>query len=158
MDRCDGAHQVSILRLNYAVELRYGVLVDIGRAVFERRPIDLRMPAVNVIWQRDANSWCLRSFAHCQSPPLILNITGPETLSVREIALEFGRHFGIEPTFVSASEGSSALLNNVSKARGLFGNPTVRPQEMIEWIANWIRDGGAMLNKPTHFQTRDGKF
>ena len=149
---------VVILRLNYAVELRYGVLVDIGRAVFERRPIDLGMPRVNVIWQRDANSWCLRSFAHCQSPPLVLNITGPETLSVRELALEFGHHFGIEPTFISVTEGSSALLSNVSKARGLFGNPTVRPQEMVEWIASWIRDGGAMLNKPTHFQTRDGKF
>lgn len=150
--------KVVILRLNYAVELRYGVLVDIGRAVFEHRPIDLCMPRVNVIWQRDANAWCLRSFAHCQSPPLVLNITGPETLSVRELALEFGQHFGIEPTFVSATEGSSALLSDVSKARGLFGSPTVQPKEMIEWIANWIRDGGAVLNKPTHFQTRDGKF
>jgi hypothetical protein len=149
---------VVILRLNYAVELRYGVLVDIGRAVFERRPIDLCMPRVNVIWQRDANSWCLRSFAHCQSPPLVLNITGPETLSVRELALEFGQHFGVEPTFVSSTEGSSALLSDVNKARGLFGSPTVQPKEMIEWIANWIHDGGAVLNKPTHFQTRDGKF
>lgn len=150
--------KVVILRLNYAVELRYGVLVDIGRAVFERRPVDLCMPRVNVIWQRDANAWCLRSFAHCQSPPLVLNITGPETLSVRELAVEFGQHFGIEPTFVSPSEGSSALLSDVSKARGLFGSATVRPKEMIEWIANWIRDGGSLLNKPTHFQTRDGKF
>lgn len=150
--------KVTILRLNYAVELRYGVLVDIGRAVFERRPIDLRMPAVNVIWQRDANSWCLRSFAHCQSPPFILNITGPETLSVRELALEFGRQFDVEPSFVSASAGSSALLNEAAQARALFGNPSVGPPEMIEWIANWIRDGGPMLNKPTHFQARDGKF
>lgn len=149
---------VVILRLNYAVELRYGVLVDIGRAVFERRPIDLCMPRVNVIWQRDANSWCLRSFAHCQSPPLVLNITGPETLSVRELALEFGQHLGVEPTFVSSTEGSSALVSDISKASGLFGSPTVRPKEMIEWIANWIRDGGSMLNKPTHFQTRDGRF
>ncbi len=150
--------KVVILRLNYAVELRYGVLVDIGRAVFERRPIDLRMPAVNVIWQRDANSWCLRSFAHCQSPPLILNITGPETLSVREVALEFGRQFDVEPSFVSTPAGSSALLNDAAQARALFGNPAVGPQEMIEWIANWIRDGGPMLNKPTHFQARNGKF
>jgi hypothetical protein len=149
---------VVILRLNYAVELRYGVLVDIGRSVFERRPIDLGMPRVNVIWQRDANSWCLRSFAHCQSPPLVLNITGPETLSVRELALEFGQHFGVEPTFVSSGEGHTALLSDARKARGLFGSPTVQPKEMIEWIANWIRDGGSMLNKPTHFQTRDGKF
>ena len=149
---------VVILRLNYAVELRYGVLVDIGRAVFERRPIDLCMPRVNVIWQRYANSWCLRSFAHCQSPPLVLNITGPETLSVRELALEFGQHFGVEPTFVSSREGPTALLSDARKARGLFGSPTVQPKEMIEWIANWIRDGGSTLNKPTHFQTRDGKF
>jgi hypothetical protein len=149
---------VVMLRLNYAVELRYGVLVDIGRAVFERRPIDLCMPRVNVIWQRDANSWCLRSFAHCQSPPLVLNITGPETLSVRELAVEFGQHFGIEPTFVSSTEGSTALLSDASKAHRLFGSPTVQPKEMIEWIAHWIRDGGAVLNKPTHFQTRDGKF
>ena len=149
---------VVILRLNYAVELRYGVLVDIGRSVFERRPIDLCMPLVNVIWQRDANSWCLRSFAYCQSPPLVLNITGPETLSVREVAVEFGQHFGVEPTFVNSTEGSSALLSNVAKACGLFGSPAVQPKEMIEWIANWIRDGGSMLNKPTHFQTRDGKF
>jgi hypothetical protein len=150
--------QVAILRLNYAVELRYGVLVDIGRAVFERRPIDLCMPYVNVIWQRDANSWCLRSFAHCLSPPLVLNITGPETLSVRELALEFSRHFGVDPIFVTDAEGSSALLSDVGKARSLFGSPTVRPAEMIEWIADWIRAGGVMLNKPTHFQTRDGKF
>ena len=91
---------VAILRLNYAVELRYGVLVDLGRAVFERRPISLRMPYVNVIWQGDANSWCLRSFAQCQSPPIILNITGPETLSVGEVAAEFGRRFGVEPILV----------------------------------------------------------
>ncbi len=149
---------VVILRLNYAVELRYGVLVDIGRAVFERRPIDLCMPRVNVIWQRDANSWCLRSFAHCQSPPLVLNITGPETLSVRELALEFAQYFGVEPIFVSSTEGSTALLSDVSKAQSLFGRPTVQPKQMVEWIANWIRDGGAVLNKPTHFQTRDGKF
>jgi hypothetical protein len=150
--------QVAILRLNYAVELRYGVLVDIGRAVFERRPIDLGMPYVNVIWQRDANSWCLRSFAHCLSPPLVLNITGPETLSVRELALEFGRHFSVVPIFETDAEGSSALLSDVGKARSLFGSPTVRPAEMIEWIADWIRAGGVMLNKPTHFQRRDGKF
>ncbi len=148
----------AILRLNYAVELRYGVLVDIACAVFERRPISLAMPYVNVIWQRDANSWCLRSFAHCQSPPFTLNITGPETLSVREVAIEFGRHFGIEPLFLSEPEGSTSLLNDAAKAGELFGHPTVTPAEMIGWIADWIRHVGVMLNKPTHFQTRDGKF
>jgi dTDP-4-dehydrorhamnose reductase len=158
----NGSHRwgtrVAILRLNYAVELRYGVLVDIARAVFERRPISLAMPYVNVIWQRDANSWCLRSFAHCQSPPFILNITGPETLSVRELAIEFGQHFGIEPIFLPELEGSTSLLNNAAKARTLFGQPTVTPGEMIGWIGDWIRHGGETLNKPTHFQTRDGKF
>jgi nucleoside-diphosphate-sugar epimerase len=149
---------VTILRLNYAVELRYGVLLDLGRAVFERRPISLSMPYVNVIWQRDANSACLRSFPYCQSPAFVLNITGPETLSVRDLATEFGRHFGIEPIFLPDDEGSSALLSNATKAQALFGCPTVSPTEMIEWIADWIRQGGVILNKPTHFQTRDGKF
>ena len=149
---------VTILRLNYAIDLRYGVLVDIGRAVYERRPIDVRMPLVNVIWQGDANSWCLRSFPFCQSPPFILNITGPETLSVRDIAISFGKHFGIEPEFLAQSEGPSALLNDASQANKLFGNPTVNPARMIEWIAHWIKNGRAMLDKPTHFQTRDGKF
>ncbi len=149
---------VAILRLNYAVELRYGVLVDIGRSVFERRPIDLCMPVVNVIWQGDANSQCLRSFAHCQSPPFILNITGTEALSVREIALEFGRHFGVVPEFAATAGGTSALLSDVAKARDLFGTPPVSPREVIEWIADWIKLGGNTLDKPTHFQTRDGKF
>jgi hypothetical protein len=147
-----------ILRLNYAVEMRYGVLVDIGQAVFERRPVALSMPFVNVIWQRDANSWCLRSFAHCQSPPLVLNITGPEILAVRELATEFGKHFGIEPVFDSNGEGSTTLLSDASQALKLFGTPTATPAELIEWTAHWIKQGGKTLNKPTHFQTRDGKF
>ena len=148
---------VTILRLNYAVELRYGVLVDVGRAVFERRPIDLRMGLVNVIWQGDANSVCLRSLAHCQSPPLVLNLTGPETLSVRHIAREFGQHFGIEPIF-EFEEASTALVSDASRMRQLFGHPAVSPAEMIQWIAGWIQHGGVMLGQPTHFQTRDGKF
>jgi len=150
--------KIAVLRLNYAVELRYGVLVDIGRAVFEQRPISLRMPYVNVIWQGDANSWCLRSFAYCQSPPFILNVTGPKTLCVREIAVEFGRRLGVEPTFLSDANDSTSLLSNATKANGLFGSPSVTPTEMIAWIAEWIMQGGATLNKPTHFQSRDGKF
>jgi nucleoside-diphosphate-sugar epimerase len=119
--------QVAILRLNYAVELRYGVLVDIGRAVYERRPVDLRMGLVNVIWQRDANAVCLRSLAYCDSPPAIFNVAGPETLSVRYIAER-------------------------------FGYPSVTPGEIIDWSAEWIADKKPLLNKPTHFETRDGKF
>ena len=147
-----------LLRLNYAVELRYGVLVDIGLSVFERRPISLAMSRANVIWQGEANAWCLRSFAFCQSPPLVLNITGAEALSVREIANEFGQKFGITPIFKSEAEGPTALLSNSSKARNLFGDPKFSPSQMIELIASWIRDGGSLLNKPTHFQARDGKF
>lgn len=150
--------RVVLLRLNYAVELRYGVLVDIGLAVFERRAIDLAMPGVNVIWQGDANAWCLRSFPLCEAPPLVLNITGSETLSVRELALAFGKHFGIEPTFTSGNESPSALLSDANKARRLFGNTKISPQEMIAGIANWIRNHGPLLNRPTHFQTRDGNF
>lgn len=148
---------VTILRLNYAIDLRYGVLLDIGQTVFEGRPVDLRMPFVNVIWQRDANSWCIRSFSHCASPPFILNITGPETLSVRDVAKTFGRHFGLEPHF-NGAEGLTALLNDAGKAGSLFGNPTVSPAQLIEWTANWIKQRGPVLDKPTHFQSRDGKF
>ena len=148
---------VTLLRLNYAVELRYGVLSDMALTVFQQRPVDLRTGYVNVIWQRDANSACLRSFALCQSPPRILNLTGPEILSVRETAEEFGRHFGVKPIF-SWEESGTALLSNARQAHSILGPPTVRPQEMIEWIAHWIRSGGVRLNKPTHFEVQDGKF
>jgi len=148
---------VSILRLNYAIDLRYGVLLDIGTSVFERRPIDLGMALVNVIWQGDANSVCLRSLAHCQSPPWFLNLTGPETLSVRYIAEEFGRRFCLQPTF-NSDELPTALLSNAAKAHQMFGYPAVTVSEMIDWTAAWISSGGARLNKPTHFEVRDGKF
>jgi nucleoside-diphosphate-sugar epimerase len=148
---------VTILRLNYAIDLRYGVLHDIAAAVFEGRPVSLRMPLVNVIWQGDANSACLRSFAHCQSPPAILNIAGRETLSVRYLAEEFARRFKVQPLF-TGDESSSALLSNGAKAHQLFGYPSVTVPEMIEWTAAWISAGGSRLNKPTHFEVRDGKF
>ena len=148
---------VTILRLNYAIDLRYGVLLDIGTAVFERRPIDLHMALVNIIWQGDANSVCLRSFAHCQAPPLILNLTGPETLRVKFIAEEFGRRFNVQPTFIS-EEMPTALLSNAAKAHQIFGRPTVTPEQMIDWTSVWISTGGPRLNKPTHFEVRDGKF
>jgi nucleoside-diphosphate-sugar epimerase len=156
-----GSHRwgtpVTILRLNYAVELRYGVLADIGLAVFERRPIDLRMGYVNVIWQRDANSACLRSFGHCQSPPLVLNLTGPETLSVRRVAEEFGQRFGVGPIF-EFEESPTALLSNAGQAQRVFGCPSITAAVIIEWLADWISNRRPMLNKPTHFHARDGKF
>jgi nucleoside-diphosphate-sugar epimerase len=156
-----GSHRwgtpVTILRLNYAVELRYGVLIDIASAVFEGRPIDLRMGFVNVIWQRDANSYCLRSLPLCQSPPFVLNITGPETLSVRSVAQEFGQRFDRSPIFKN-EESDTALLSNADKAQALFGSPTVSAAEVVEWVAQWVSSGGPKLNKPTHFSARDGKF
>lgn len=148
---------VALLRLNYAVELRYGVLLDIGMAVKEGRPVDLSMGVVNVIWQGDANSVCLRAFAHCQTPPLILNLTGPETLPVRCIAERFGERFNVQPQF-SGMESPNALINNAAKAHKLFGYPTITPNDIIDWTADWIARGGPTLNKPTHFQTRDGQF
>ncbi len=148
---------VSILRLNYAIDLRYGVLVDIALAVHQRRPVDLMMGLVNVIWQGDANSMCLRSFPLCQSPPLVLNITGPETLSVRYLAEEFGKLFGVEPIF-KGEETPSALLNNAANAHRLLGYPCVTAAELIDWVSHWVQSGGKLLNKPTHFQTRDGQF
>ena len=148
---------VTLLRLNYAIDLRYGVLLDIGTKVFERRPVDLHMGNVNVIWQGDANSICLRSFSIANSPPEILNLTGPETLSVRWIASRFGEIFGVEPS-LTGEESATALLSNASRCHRLFGYPSVTVEEMIEWVARWVGAGGAILNKPTHFEKRDGRF
>lgn len=148
---------VALLRLNYANDLRYGVLVDIARAVYEQRPVNLRMGLVNVIWQGDANRACLRALAHCQAPPNILNITGPETLSVRHVALQFARRFGVEPRW-EGEESATALLSNASKAHQLLGYPSVTAQDLIDWTAHWVSSGGASLGKPTHFEVRDGKF
>ena len=146
-----------MLRLNYAIDLRYGVLLDIGQKVFERRPVDVTMGHVNVIWQGDANSIALRSFKLCQSPLGVLNVTGPEIVPVRWIAQQFGNRFGIEPVF-QGTEADTALLSNAARCHRLFGRPAVKVEQMIEWVAEWIRIGGATLAKPTHFETRDGRF
>jgi nucleoside-diphosphate-sugar epimerase len=148
---------VALLRLNYANDLRYGVLLDIGQRVWERRPVPLAVGAVNVIWQRDANSICLRALALASSPPLVLNVTGPKPLSVRWIATQFGGVFGIEPLF-EGTEAETALLSDASLCCRLLGPPATSPEEMIEMTAAWIRDGGPTLNKPTHFEVRDGAF
>jgi nucleoside-diphosphate-sugar epimerase len=154
--RCHGT-PVTILRLNYAIDLRYGVLLDIGQKVFERRPVSLNMGQANVIWQGDANSVCLRSLAICQSPPMVLNLTGPETVSVRWAAGRFGERFGIEP-ILEGTESETALLSNAAQCHKLFGYPSVTVTQMIEWIADWIGMGSTTWNKPTHFEVRDGIF
>lgn len=146
-----------IYRLNYAVDFRYGVLMEIGKAVWEGRPVDLRSQNVNVIWQGDANEMAIRSLLHCTSPAKVLNITGPETLSTRWIAEQFARLFGKTALFENHA-APSALLNNASASHRLFGYPRVTIREVIEINAAWIAAGGEDLGKPTHFQEREGKF
>ena len=148
---------MAILRLNYAIDLRYGILLDIAEKVYIEEPISLEMGNVNVIWQGDANAVALRAFAHCQSPPLILNVTGPETISTRYLALCFGALFN-KPTRFEGVEAAKALLSNASRCHQLFGYPDVSLGQMIEWVAEWVRIGGTTLRKPTHFEVRDGKF
>ncbi len=148
---------MAILRLNYAIELRYGILLDIAEKVYTGKPISLEMGNANVIWQRDANAIALRSFAHCQSPPMILNVTGPETVSVRYLAMCFGKIFN-KPIHFEDVEAETALLSNASLCHQLFGYPCVSLGQMIKWVAEWVRIGGATLQKPTHFEVRDGRF
>ena len=149
--------RVALLRLNYAIDVRYGVLLDIGQRVFAREPVSVVMGAVNVIWQDDANSVVLRSLTLAASPPFVLNVTGPGVLRVRDIASRFGKIFGIEPV-LEGREAETALLNDASLCHRLMGPPGVRVEEMIERVAEWIRAGNPTLGKPTHFEVRDGKF
>ena len=146
-----------IYRLNYAVDLRYGTLVDIARRVFDGEPIDLSMGFFNVIWQGDANSYALRSLELCSSPPTILNVTGPERIGVREIAEWFGSAFGRTARFVN-TEGPVALLSDSSRCRALLGEPEVPLTVLRQWVAHLVLSGGASLNKPTHFEVTDGRF
>jgi nucleoside-diphosphate-sugar epimerase len=148
---------MALLRLNYACELRYGVLVDLARSVWSEQPIDLAMGAFNVIWQADANAMALQALAHLASPPRVLNIAGPEILSVRRVAEQFGQLFG-KPVQFRGSESSDAILSNGQLAMSLFSYPRVPVLQMIDWIADWVRRGGASLGKPTHFEVRDGNF
>jgi nucleoside-diphosphate-sugar epimerase len=146
-----------LLRLNYATEMRYGVLVDLARRVWEGQPVDVTMGHLNAIWQADASAMALASFAHVSSPPRVLNVAGPELLSVRRVAGQFGLLFG-KPVTVQGTEGADALLSNGQLGHRLFGYPRVGAGQMIHWIADWVRRGGETLGKPTHFEVRDGKF
>jgi hypothetical protein len=147
---------VSLIRLNYSVELRYGVLVDIALKVKDKQP-DLAMGYFNVIWQGDVNDFVLRSLELAASPARVLNLTGPETMSVREVALLFGKLFGVEVHF-TGKEAGTALLSNSTRAYNLLGKPDVRVGQVIEWIAGWMKEEGKILGKPTHFEVRDGKY
>lgn len=148
---------MTIMRLNYAVELRYGVLLDVARQVFSDQPVDLATGNANVIWQGDANSYALRCLELAANPPTILNVTGPEMVSIRAIAHRFGELFGIEPRF-QGQEADTALLSNAACAHRLFGYPRVPLDTIVRWVAHWVAIGGAMLDKPTHYQEREGRF
>jgi nucleoside-diphosphate-sugar epimerase len=149
--------EVTLIRLNYSVETRYGVLVDIAVRVKNNQPVDLTMGHFNVIWQGDMNNYVLRSIELADSPARILNITGAEILSVKEVATEFAELFGVEPRFEN-SEAPTALLNNAAQSFSLFGKPKTPVNQVIKWIAQWLSEDHALLGKPTHFEVRDGKY
>lgn len=144
-------------RLNYAVDLRYGVLVDIARKVQAGDPVGLTVPAFNVIWQRDANSYALRSLELCATPPKILNVTGEETIAVRTAAEFFASRFN-KPCRFEGVEGSMALLSDSSESRRLLGPPSVSSEALLNLVAAWVERGGELLDKPTRFEVTDGRF
>jgi nucleoside-diphosphate-sugar epimerase len=148
---------ITIARLCYAVDLRYGILLDVAQKVFSKQPIDLTMGTVNVIWQGDANEQILRTLSLASSPATVINITGPELISLRWLAKRFGEFMGKTPLF-EGSESETALVFNASKAHGVFGYPKTPLEQVIQWVAYWVMKGEKTLNKPTHFETRDGKF
>jgi nucleoside-diphosphate-sugar epimerase len=148
---------MAIIRLNYACEMRYGVLVDLAQSILAGEPIDLAMGHFNVIWQADASAMALAAFAHASAPPRVFNVTGPEILSVRAVAEALGQLLDRRVTF-QGGESPGALLSDSTQARRLLGAPRVGAQRLIAWTADWLKRGGPTLGKPTHFEVRDGRF
>jgi uncharacterized protein YbjT (DUF2867 family) len=148
---------LALLRLNYAVEMRYGVLVDVARKVYQGDPVNLAMGNFNALWQADANAMALCALHHAATPPFVINLAGPEVLSVRRVAEEFGRLFD-KPVVLEGKEAEDALLSNGQRGHRLFGYPRISVQQMMHWMADWISRGGLSLGKPTHFEIRDGIF
>jgi nucleoside-diphosphate-sugar epimerase len=146
-----------LLRLNYAVDLRYGVLVDIARKVHAGETVDVTMGYLNCIWQGDANDMILRARALAQQPLRVVNLTGPDILSVRALALRFGELLG-RPVCLAGAEASTALLSDSSRACTLLGRPPTSVEQVVRWTAHWIQHGGRLYDKPTHFETRDGSY
>jgi nucleoside-diphosphate-sugar epimerase len=149
---------VSIVRLNYAHDLRYGVLTDLALRIARGVPIDLAMGYVNVIWQGDANAFALAALARATAPdPFVVNVAGPETLRVADLARALGARLGVEPVF-TGTEGADALLSNASRMRELLDHPLLPVGTLLDWVASWVRGGGPLLGKPTSFERRDGRF
>ncbi len=146
-----------MFRLNYSVELRYGVLVDIANKVRRGEPVDVTMASFNWIWQGDAVARAIQCLLHVSNPPKLLNVTGQEKVSIRRVAEEFGRIFGRSPVF-AGNEADSAWIADPSESIRLFGPPTVSLQAMMQQIADYLIAGGRLLGKPTHFEARDGSF
>lgn len=147
-----------LVRLNYATDLRYGVLLDIARRVSRGEPVDVSMGWINTIWQGDANAVLLHAFDLCAAPPDVLNLTGPEIIPVREAAGELARLLDRpQPEFVGV-ETETALLNDASRCHELYGRPRVDAHTLIEWTAAWVSGAQPTLGKPTHFETQDGRY
>lgn len=148
---------MAILRLNYACDLRYGVLVDIANRILNEEPVSVAMGFFNTIWQGDANAMTLRAFGCLKTPPNTINMTGPEVLSIRNVAQRMGQRLGKSVNF-SDSEGATALLSNAQAGYAFLGNPRLTTEQLIDLVIEWTRQGGRQLGKPTHFEARDGKF
>jgi len=148
---------VAMFRLNYAVDLRYGVLFDIAQNILSDSPVSLGIPYFNCIWQGDANEVAIRCLVYSDKNVFKLNVTGPETVSVKDAAIKLGRLLGKEPVF-TGKPGETALLSDASKMFSLFGHPSVTLDTLIKWQAEWLLDGGRGLGKPTHFEERKGQY
>ena len=147
----------TLIRLNYANEPRYGIIVDLTLKILHDEPVDLTMGAVNLIWQRDANDYIIRSMTLAESPPMVLNVTGPDVVPVRRLTEMIAKEAGKEPQFVSRPS-STALLSDASRCIGLFGRPRMPLEQMVSMIVRWVASGGKILNKPTKYDIRNGRF
>lgn len=149
--------KVALIRLSYAIDMRYGVLHDVAQSVLNGTPIEINSGHCNVIWQGDANDIALQSLAHADNPPFILNLSGPELVSVRRIAEKFGEIFDRKP-FFEGQEQDQAWIIDTSLQQTLFGYPSVTLPRLLNWTARWVQEGGRSLGKPTHFEVRDGTY